>query len=343
VRAVGRRVNLGSGRVLSRFAKSELTVRDCFLENAGLKGIDIGCPIGEKMKKRKLTQAALDAATRKAKKPSEPRTPERKRRSSQNAITHAFFARELALTAEEKQQLEALRRTLRQQLSPNTVMLEVAFEEVLTCTFRCRLALRQEMRHLSRTLDDNKTQQGQPDPAEGPAGRTEWYLSGRQGLREGMRLLEAVKQEFLNLGRIDEKWNGPLDQAFGPQLRQLVIKWMPSNPEAVMAGQQLIMHAERYNLPLPSSLKQEQSSNPDPGNTPQVILDPEQGKQMVIKLFDLEHWMLSDLWRSAEQRASDSDRAQNQAVDFTPRYFPSACRDLHRAAAWYRDLKKDGL
>jgi len=65
----------------------------------------------------------------------------------------------------------------------------------------------------------------------------------------------------------------------------------------------------------------------DRENKPQVILDPEQGQQMVIKLLEQEMSMLSDLWKSAEQRASNSDRTQNHVVDFAPRYFTKACRD----------------
>jgi hypothetical protein len=74
-----------------------------------------------------------------------------------------------------------------------------------------------------------------------------------------------------------------------------------------------------------------------------VIVDPEQSKQMVVKLFELEGYMLSDLWRSVEQRASDAARAHNDAVDFTPRYFSAACRDLHRAINHYMYLKKNDL
>jgi hypothetical protein len=54
------------------------------------------------------------------------------------------------------------------------------------------------------------------------------------------------------------------------------------------------------------------------------ILDPNQSADMVIKLLDLEESMLSDLWKSSEQRASESARAQHDTVDFAPRYFSTS-------------------
>jgi len=236
---------------------------------------------------------------------------------------------------EERRQFEVLRRTLHPQLLPKTVLQDVGFSEILSCIGRCRLALRQEMRRVSKMLGESSTQPVQHEQPEGPVVATEWYLAGRQGLLQGMRLLEAVKTEFLSLGRIDQKWNVLLDKAFGPQLRQLLMQWMPSDETAVQLAHQLTTHARVFNKPLPPIA--------EGGNEPQVILDPEQSKQMVIKLLELEGSVLSDLRNSSEQRASHSARAQDDAVDFAPRYFTTACRDLHCAVEWYIHLKKEKL
>jgi hypothetical protein len=290
------------------------------------------------MKKKSRTQVVLKTDRASAKKS----TRRRAAGGGLNALTHGFFAKELALNDEEKQELETIRRTMHPQLSPETVLQNLAFAQVLACIGRCKLALRMEMRRVSRMLDDGSAQQAQGNHAEGPAAQTEWYLSGKQELREGIRRLEALKEDFLNLGRIDEKWNVVLDRAFGPQLRELLTHWMPSDPTAVMLAHHLTMHARTFGGPLPC-LEQEHGSSPDGGDTPKVILDPDQSKQMVIKLLEQEVCILSDLWKSSEQRASDSERAQNQAVDFAPRYFTTASRDLHRAVAWYMHLKKEKL
>jgi hypothetical protein len=64
---------------------------------------------------------------------------------------------------------------------------------------------------------------------------------------------------------------------------------------------------------------------------------------MVIKLLEMQGLMLSDLWSSLEQRVSEFARPQNDTVDFAPRYFSAACRDLHRAIDRFMDLKKNNL
>lgn len=63
----------------------------------------------------------------------------------------------------------------------------------------------------------------------------------------------------------------------------------------------------------------------------------------MLKLLQLEEDVLSGLWKSLEQRTSDSAKAQNEAVDFDPRFFPKACRDLRAAVNWYLDLKEEKL
>jgi hypothetical protein len=290
------------------------------------------------MKKTSITQLVLGTKRENAKK-SRPR---RADGGKGNAVTHGFFTRELAMNDAEKLEFETLRRTLHQQLSPETVLQEVAFAEVLVCIGRTKLALRMEMWRVSRILGDGSVQQAQGDHAEGLGARAEWYLSGRQGLREGIRLLENFKKDFLELGRIDERWNLPLDQAFGPLLREQLTHWMPSDPVAAMAAHQLTLHAKTYNMPLPPSLDPQGRAGVDGENKLQVILDPDQGQQMVIKLLEQQLAMLSDLWKSANERASASE-VPNQSIDFAPRYFTTAGRDLHRAVAWYTQLKKEKL
>ena len=54
-----------------------------------------------------------------------------------------------------------------------------------------------------------------------------------------------------------------------------------------------------------------------------------QSQHMATHRIELDQSMLSDLWNGLERRAASSAREQNGAVEFAPRYFSSACRDLH--------------
>jgi hypothetical protein len=291
--------------------------------------------------KKKVTKAVLDANRANAKKSTGPRTPAGKLRAKFSALTHGFFAGELVLNDEEKRQLETIRSALYPQLAPTTIMQDLKFAEIMADIGRCKVALRLEMRHIRRVLGQDSAEQVEDDQLERPGARPDWYLSGRQGLCQGIRLLEAVKQEFLHLGRLDEKWNTLLDEAFGPQLRQLLTQWVPSHPDATTLAYHLTKHAETYKKPLPP-LGGKRESAEDGENEPVAIPDPEQMKHMVLKLIELEESMLSDLWKSVEERASTSDRERNDIVD-APRYFSTACRDLDRAIDRFMYLKKNNL
>jgi hypothetical protein len=283
------------------------------------------------VKIHKNVSAAKNAANKKnAKKSTGP-----KRVATKNALTHGFFARELVLNDTEKRDLETLRRSLHPQFWPNSVMQELEFGLIMVCIGRCKLALRSEMRHVRRAFDSDTTHQAQRDQPDSANPHVEWYFGGKQELRNGMTILENVKQEFLHLRRIDPKWHSVLDEAFGPRFRKLLTEWVPPKPEAAMLAQHLTRHAETLKKPLPPL-------DPNKDN-PTLIPDPYQSTQMVLKLFEMETSMLSDLWKSIDQRNSEAARAQNDTADFAPRYFSAACRDLHRAIDRYMGLKRNNL
>jgi hypothetical protein len=203
------------------------------------------------MKHKSVTNAVLAANRANAKKSPGPRTATGKLKASRNALTHRFFARELILNDDEKRQLETSRRRLESELAPRTELQHFTFAEIIACLGRCMLALRLEMRHISRILSRDDAQQGERDRPDGRRGGTDWYLAGKQGLRTGMQILDGVKEEFLSLGRIDEKWYILLDETFGPRLRQLLTEWVPSHPDATLLAYHLTEHAEKFNKPLP--------------------------------------------------------------------------------------------
>lgn len=170
-----------------------------------------------------------------------------------------------------------------------------------------------------------------------PPVHAEWYLSGKQPLKDGLRLVESVKQDFANVGRIDEKWHDSLDKAFGAQFWHELTQWTPSNPDAAMAADQISMFSRTYNMEMPRL-----DGNSGYSNEPKVILDQNQSKQMVVKLLEMQKSVLCDLWSSAEQRNSSSAREQSGALD-PPRHFSAACRDLDRAFERYLYLNKNKL
>jgi hypothetical protein len=296
------------------------------------------------MKIRKTVTAAKAAANKKnaQEKSTGPRTAAGKSAACRNAIRLGFFARELVLNDGEKRKLNGSARILRSQLSPQTELQEICFALIVACIGRCKVALKQEMGQVIKAgVLGEPTAPPVRGASEDPVTGTAWFLSGKQALRDGLKLLEAVRREYDRLGRIDPQWNGPLDKAFGPQFRQLLTEWPSSDKELVLFAHFFKDHANRYGMPMPSL--EEQVTEGNGNKTTEVILDPEQNRRMVLKLLQLEENILADLQKSLEQRASDSARAQDDAGHFEPRYFPKACRDLERAVDWYQHLKKKKL
>ena len=285
-------------------------------------------------RKKTVTPAKLAANRRNAKHSTGPKTAAGKNRASMNAVTHSLFAQKLVLNDEDSRHLETLRRDLHAELTPETVLQRFQFETIVTCMGRCLLALSVEMQYINRLLGQDGEHRSQSDQ---PPGQVEWYLSGKQGLREGMRLLESVEREFLRLGRIDEEWHDQLDKAFGAQFRQKLSQWTPSNPEAAMAAEQIVVFSRTYNMDVPRF-----DGNRESSNEPKVILDPNQSKQMVIKLLEMQRSMLDDLRNSVEPRSSWSAREQSGTLD-PPRHYSAACRDLDRAIERYLYLKRNKL
>jgi hypothetical protein len=268
-----------------------------------------------------------------------PRTAAGKSAASRNAITHAFFTRELVLNDKDARQLKASARKLRLQLSPQTELQENAFSLIVTCIGRCKVGLRQEMSHVTSTrgLGEPTVPQMQHGSEDHGAG-IEWFLAGKQALRDGIKLIEAVRTEYKHLGRIDAQWNAALDKAFGSQFRQLLTEWPSSDKEVVLLAHCLKEHSRRYGTEMPS-FGDEPASEAKGEKPPEVILDPEQNGRMVLKLLQQQEDFLSGLRKTVEQRASGSASAQNEPVDFAPRYFPSARKELERAVKWYLKLK----
>jgi hypothetical protein len=288
------------------------------------------------MTKKTVTKAVFAANRANAKKSTGPRTAAGKSKAGRNAIAHGFFAKELVLNDEDRKQWENLRRSLRPQFAPETALQDLQFAEIMAWIGYCMLGQRLDMRYITRLLGQDSSPQVEPGQTGGTGARIEWYLSSKQELRAGIRLLRQIHQEFLRLGRIEEKWFVPLDKAFGPNLRELLTLWTPSNSSAVMLAHHLVRHAKIFNSPLPP-LGQEEG-----GKKTEVILDPEQSKQMVGKLFDVQESILTDLWRSAERRDSSAAREQNGATD-PPRHFSSACRNLDRAVERFMYLKENKI
>ena len=277
----------------------------------------------------------IDANRANSRRSSGPKTVNGKNNSRRNAVKHSFFAQELVLSDAEKVELETSRRKLRSQLQPMTELQRLGLEQIVYCQWRCKLAARQEMRQLSALFDIPRDREIHPERPTGSAAMAKWYLSGRREMSEGIRLLEALKQEFARNGRVSEGWKQQLDSAFGVGFYELLTIWPTMSLDAILLAHHLAEHRQTFKRG---------DSSLDDKKLPKVVPDPVQSLRMVGKLIEQQLQHLYDLSRSWGQRASGYAGSQNAAtVDFAPRYFTTASRDLHRAVEWFAHLKERNL
>lgn len=254
-----------------------------------------------------------------------------KKRSSFNALKHAFFSRELAISEKDRPEFETVRRLLFLELAPSTVLQTIAAEEIVACWWRAKLALRLEARRLeSLSTKPEELSSDQTDSAPN-ANAVRWCGASREDLRAGLRLLQILRSDVAENGGLHlDDWKEVLVKNFGPDFYTTLEQWAPMSVDAIRLAQCIVAKEKRFNL--------EPALEP-PASGVKIVVDESQKLQMLVKLVDLETQFLLAL------RVTSVQTAQNREVltDFFPRHFPSVSRDLERAVDWFLFLKSNSI
>ena len=107
---------------------------------------------------------------RKPKKSTGPRTAKGKSRFRRKPTKHGLFSRELAIAKSEIPEFADLRSGLRAKLKPNTAIKLLVFDDVISCAWRMKLALRYEqisIRKSSEAAAYEPPTQARPSQANG--------------------------------------------------------------------------------------------------------------------------------------------------------------------------------
>src|SRR5581483_2138923 len=100
------------------------------------------------------TSAQLDANRANAQLSTGPVTPEGKARVSQNARKHGLTAKNLVLSAGEREEFEEFRDELTAELAPQGVVETLTFNELLHAAWNLRRYRRVEAEAATATIDD---------------------------------------------------------------------------------------------------------------------------------------------------------------------------------------------
>jgi hypothetical protein len=263
---------------------------------------------------------------------SGPKTTKGKKASSRNSLQHGLFATELVLSETEQEEMDAFSADLCAQLLPTTPLRRDALEQIAFCRARRNLAGTLEMRRLSVLLNTQK-QESQTEASEGNPGVLRWYGWGLRDLNEAVGLLARLDAAVEHFQRPPEDLKDPVVRVFGSDFWDTLENWTPANLTGLRMATHLVEHSKRFNSPLPSL--------PD---ARQVVPDPEQSLQMMHKLIQQQSRHLQEWSMAINEGIFKAAGARSSApVEFAPRYFTAATRDLHRAIKWFLFLKTNNL
>jgi hypothetical protein len=274
-----------------------------------------------------------DANKKNAAKSLGPKTERGKRRVSLNALKHGFYSRELTVSEPDKREFETLRESLRVQLAPHSALQLIGFEQIVTCCWRCKLAIRLEMHRLEVHFKADDESTSNETAPQRDVRETQWYGTNGAALRNGIRILQELRADVSENGLVHEKnWKDEIIKAFGVAFYDALIEWKPMSIDTMYLAEMLQRQAEIFKMPLPASER--------PPEGVKIIADPRQKLQMLVKLIELKAQHLSDL----QQMNSEASRMRETAPnEFVPRYFATASRDLQRAVDWYLYLRSKDL
>lgn len=256
-----------------------------------------------------------------------PRTTAGKSRVRDNALKHGVFSSRLVVSDQDKETFDNLQDELSEQLRPNTAILQLAFQRVLTAAWRYRQAIEMESGRLRPQLNSDAggitTQPARNDLLA-------LYRGGRQDLNQATRFLVQVRQDVAANGGLHlENMREAISKTFGAEFFNTLADWTPKNTTAVLGQEMLVAHAKEYG----GDLK--------PGTVSLPLLTDRARWDMSLKLIDQELQHINDLRVLLD---NPSISAQQEAgLDTFNRYITSAAREFERAVAWYFYLQEQAI
>jgi hypothetical protein len=349
-----------------------------------------------------------------------PKTPRGKRDSRCNAVKHGLYSKELFVAEADRPEFEQMRVGLKAQLKPNTTLQWSAYDYVVACQWRCKLALRLEHPQFARQF-----QEEQPENEQGKAPDVDpvierWYGFGRADTLAGVRLLDHAIMQFQCSGYFHADTKALLRRAFGVDFVPWLEQWPTMSQEAIMwaehweekmklfeergwGGTSDFLRTANTGVKSPSTPGEtadagvkspstpgetadtdvespstpgetadagvkspstpgetadtdvESPSTPGEtadagvespstlGETVKVVIDPKQGRHMVIKLLEEKKHFLKELLIIKARNTLDRNLDAAQSPEFNPRFLADANRELRRALDWYLSLRAKGL
>jgi hypothetical protein len=290
--------------------------------------------------KKTVTDKTIAANRANARKSTGPTTGAGKRRAQMNSLKHGFFAKELQFGEEERLEFEALRESLSQQFAPAKPMQQIAFDKIVCCCWRCKVALRMESRAV--VLQQSSNQERKEEAAGDTNQMDQWYAADYRSLQAGLSFLRYLRTDVADRGLLHLERDGPLKESaikgFGLGFYNRLTEWKGMSIDAISLAEMLVQKRMDYKADsIDFGGPQRDPKHPE---TPKVVPDPKLQWEMVVKLVDAEIEHLETL---IQTRRQDFGETPQTLAEFSPRYYADTSRDLERAVDWFLKLKHSGL
>ena len=253
-----------------------------------------------------------------------------KKRSSRNARRHGLFASEFSLSAADEIEFTKLTANLREELKPNNPLLELIFQDLVSCAWRMRIALRCEQCELQKefAIENEGSQQE-------PSGVGVSFSSGPKVGRsqECIKMLDALYNRTVERGCLPPELEEPVTQICGPELWKILAQWPPVNPVGVLMGRLNLMTLEREELfgcesSMPDLSEEEKKQIFDANALREL--------ELICKLIKAYKQVLLTASSSVE-KGSMFQGGRESRLDLFVRYSTTARRDFYRSVREYKE------
>jgi hypothetical protein len=262
-----------------------------------------------------------------------PRTPHGKKQSSKNSRIHGLLSREIVLSDAERSQFEELKNALKDELQPSTPLQEFLFDEILTGMWKCKLALRFELRELKRATEEN---QEDLSVAKGGAPAEPIYADTRHALGRKLQLVRELKQKVEPGGYVSDAWKEAIIAAFGERFYAMLQEWKPTNPVLLPVLDMIVKKSETFRgIELPG--RKLSSDELKAVSKEQTAFEDPLRLQFVAKLLEMQQMHLEQLIEAGPSAATE--RKQTDPLERFLRYQTTVKRDLYRAIERYLEVK----
>ena len=152
-----------------------------------------------------------------------PKTPRGKSWSRRNATKEGLFCRELLIKEVDRPLYDKICVDLRRQLQPDSAAKQIAFDNIVTCTWRCVLALRVEGRLTKFVLADDGDAAADNESLDPNNAR--WFGSSRMELKNALRVLLKVESVMRTTGNLTDDYKQMLSKFFGSNFAEFLAVW----------------------------------------------------------------------------------------------------------------------